>query len=698
MPCRFASRCIPTLALLAVACSPPDAGRPDFTGLGYLRIVAVEDARPTAGPELEMLLRGTSVSSATLRAASVRALGRLENPSLVEHITPLLRDPRTGVRREAANALAQAVHRSSGLPALQPLLHALESEDDPHVLGAMARSLGRLRLDGSARSAAARALVALSRGSGGNAPPWQMEGVALGMASFVRLLGGAEVPAALRERLRQMTRYAVDAPVGDVGASRVRTVLLGTYASLGPDPSEMATFLADREDAVRLSAAMRLSAVPQPARDSLVGAALADPSPRVRLEAVRRGLGVAPLSGRACARLLATAETDPDTPVRLAALDALAPPCPDRAAQAAFLATSARADSTAPSDWHVGAHALASLAAVAPARARALFPRWTTHPNPFARAWLATAAGRAGDPGTLRVLASDPHPNVRTEALKGLSTVLGRPADPELLAALRTADDSQLLLTVAGLLSGTAARATVAEAAWTALARISRPEWETLRDARVALLALLEETGDKTMAARVELFLTDHDPAVARRAADILRAWTGAPWSPAPIPSTRLPLPTLDELHAMERATLVFHMARGGAFEVRLLPWQAATNAARLYRMALAGTLDGLTFHRAAPNFVIQGGSPGANEYAGHGAFTRDEVGLSSNWRGTVGLSTRGRDTGDGQIYVNLVDNVRLDHDFTILGTVTAGMEVVDSVLEGDVIERVEVRPSAPRP
>lgn len=141
----------------------------------------------------------------------------------------------------------------------------------------------------------------------------------------------------------------------------------------------------------------------------------------------------------------------------------------------------------------------------------------------------------------------------------------------------------------------------------------------------------------------------------------------------------------------MATGTLVFHMARGGTFRVRLFPWQAPTNAARLWRMAGDGTLDGRTFHRVVANFVIQGGSPGANEYAGHGAFTRDEVGLLPNWRGTVGVSTRGRDTGDGQVYINLVDNTRLDHDYTILGAVIDGMEVVDAVLEGDVIERVEV-------
>jgi cyclophilin family peptidyl-prolyl cis-trans isomerase len=90
-----------------------------------------------------------------------------------------------------------------------------------------------------------------------------------------------------------------------------------------------------------------------------------------------------------------------------------------------------------------------------------------------------------------------------------------------------------------------------------------------------------------------------------------------------------------------------------------------------------------------APNFVIQGGSPGANEYMGDHFYMRDEPGL--HLRGTVGISTRGRDTGDAQVFVNLIDSPRLDHIYTVFGTVVAGMDVVDGTLEGDVIERVEL-------
>jgi cyclophilin family peptidyl-prolyl cis-trans isomerase len=62
-----------------------------------------------------------------------------------------------------------------------------------------------------------------------------------------------------------------------------------------------------------------------------------------------------------------------------------------------------------------------------------------------------------------------------------------------------------------------------------------------------------------------------------------------------------------------------------------------------------------------------------------------------SHRRGTVGISTRGRHTGDAQIFVNLVDSPRLDHTYTVFAEVVSGMDVVDAVLEGDLIERVEI-------
>jgi len=128
-----------------------------------------------------------------------------------------------------------------------------------------------------------------------------------------------------------------------------------------------------------------------------------------------------------------------------------------------------------------------------------------------------------------------------------------------------------------------------------------------------------------------------------------------------------------------------------GMFELALFTTQAPATVLRFAHLAEAGYYNGLTFHRVVPNFVIQGGSPGANEYVGDAAFMRDELGSWPHVRGAVGVSTRGRDTGDAQIFIDLVDNPRLDHDYTVFAQVLNGIDVVDRILEGDVIERIDI-------
>ncbi len=187
----------------------------------------------------------------------------------------------------------------------------------------------------------------------------------------------------------------------------------------------------------------------------------------------------------------------------------------------------------------------------------------------------------------------------------------------------------------------------------------------------------------------LEPYLRDFDPAVAGRVAEALTSQTGSTHTPQPVLLPGLPVPTRDEISTLDATRAVLHMHGGGIIELHLLGSEAPTNAARFVRLARSGYFDGLTFHRVVPNFVIQGGSPGANEYAGDGPYTRDELTARPHLRGTVGISTRGRDTGDAQIFVNLVDNVRLDHNYTIFAEVSAGMDVVDAVLEGGTIERI---------
>jgi cyclophilin family peptidyl-prolyl cis-trans isomerase len=60
--------------------------------------------------------------------------------------------------------------------------------------------------------------------------------------------------------------------------------------------------------------------------------------------------------------------------------------------------------------------------------------------------------------------------------------------------------------------------------------------------------------------------------------------------------------------------------------------------------------------------------------------------------RCVVGISTRGKDTGDGQFFIDLVDLPLLDRDYTVFAYVTQGMELVDRLLGGAKIVNVSVR------
>ena len=128
----------------------------------------------------------------------------------------------------------------------------------------------------------------------------------------------------------------------------------------------------------------------------------------------------------------------------------------------------------------------------------------------------------------------------------------------------------------------------------------------------------------------------------------------------------------------------------GKSFTLLMDPSAAPVTVGRFLELALVDHYyDGLTIHRVAPNFVIQGGGPGANEYSGHKEYMRDEIG-ARNSRGTVGLSTRGRNTADAQFFINLIDNARLDLDYTVFARVRpADMETVNAIEEGAVMRRI---------
>jgi cyclophilin family peptidyl-prolyl cis-trans isomerase len=258
-----------------------------------------------------------------------------------------------------------------------------------------------------------------------------------------------------------------------------------------------------------------------------------------------------------------------------------------------------------------------------------------------------------------------------------------------------TRPDYQLLITAARALEAETDKGKATTALLAAMARVTREGRDTSRDPRVAIMARLIETGAATDAAAASTYLRDFDPKVAELAAKAISQWTATARAADPVLRPAGP-PDAASLEPLRRQHLRITMARGGVIELRLLVDEASATVLRIAELTRRGHYTGLTFHRVEPTFVLQGGSPGANEFMGDGPYMRDEPGVAHN-RGTVGISTRGRDTGDGQLFINLVDSPRLDHAYTVFAVVERGMDVADSVLEGDVMARVELVAAPPQ-
>ena len=189
------------------------------------------------------------------------------------------------------------------------------------------------------------------------------------------------------------------------------------------------------------------------------------------------------------------------------------------------------------------------------------------------------------------------------------------------------------------------------------------------------------------------------EPAVEpERAAALARELGATPPDPGP---ERVRRPPLDYREAMAPyqpspgvalyTPRAFLHTLKGTIELHLDVVETPLTTASFLALAQAGFYDGLSFHRVEPGFVVQGGDPRGDGNGGPGYTLRCELSGSAYARGSVGMALSGRDTGGSQFFITLQPQPQLDGAYTLFGTVAAGMEVVDRLRPGDVIERVEV-------
>ncbi len=112
-------------------------------------------------------------------------------------------------------------------------------------------------------------------------------------------------------------------------------------------------------------------------------------------------------------------------------------------------------------------------------------------------------------------------------------------------------------------------------------------------------------------------------------------------------------------------------------------------------KLAKEGFYDGLTFHRVIPDFVIQGGDPDGTGAGGPGYSIDCEVDGDKQYheRGVLSMAHAGKNTGGSQFFIchSRTNTQHLDGKHTAFGKVYDGLEVIDAIKQGDVMEKVTV-------
>jgi cyclophilin family peptidyl-prolyl cis-trans isomerase/HEAT repeat protein len=630
---------------------------------------------PSSVPDLSVLVRD---SDPRVRRRAALAIGRVKSKAGVAMLQPVLADSDPDVRAMAAFALG-LIGEASVEHALVPLL----SDPVPVVRGRAAEALGLIGARGAAAAigrmvaeyARNPAVASLSPDDESDAPAGEALAFKLGLFSLVRLKAYDPMASAVLDGGKPVSMwwpvaYALQRVEDPRAAPALMQLLAGqgrytrAFAARGlgtlKDSSAAKPLIALLDPAAKSGLELTVSAIRSLAQLGSVEAVApivrlaSTPTvhPNIRLESVVALGKLGSLDGLPIVQDLWTDEW-PD--MRAAALAAAA--AIDRENFTAVLA-----GLEADRHWQVRAALAETLgdfpAALAAERLRLMLQDEDKRVIPAVLTALA------------RLKVSD----LRTVLLQKLD-------DPDFVVRGTAARELGKLKPEGGADAlRQAYKSASADAAYTA---------------RAAAIEALAEYGAGEARATLEQALEDKDWAVRIRAEELLRkidpqgdatrvAVTPAPGRPiAPYEDPALVGPTT--------SPHVFIETVHGTIEFELAVLDAPQTTRNFMELARKGYFNGLEVHRVVANFVVQDGDPRGDGEGGPGYTIRDELNERPYLRGTVGMALEWRDTGGSQFFITHSPQPHLDARYTAFGHVVNGMDVVDKIKAGDVIQRIRV-------
>ncbi|SEU18309.1 peptidylprolyl isomerase [Stigmatella erecta] len=679
--------CVCVVALLLpVACvravAPPGAG--DREALA--QVEDWEDRRSLGDGQLVAWAGGERGTAVRIRA--LRALARIQDATTLEVILAGLAAAEPSVREEAAFASGELAFSWEPLPEalkarLTEALRAAEAkEQDEGVQRALLEAFSKLGTPGAIQRLIER--LTEERGRAGRAA------LALGVSGR-RGVSLAEVPL---EPVKAL--LGAEQPV----ETRYGAAYLLVYVKRPEALAPLRHCLSDADPDVRALCAKGFGEGGGPEELAALARLLADPTPRVAAEAARTLSRWASACSTECAPLEALGTLRQEAR-RVAsgasasahAILAVAQQGLPRAGRPVLEALRRALAEAGPPVSETAADDVAwldcRLAAAMDRQTGALAQVLSCGGGRISeeRRWalglreLAQAQGPEGAPSAVPGLS---HPDARVR-LAALDAVGARPV-PEAVAPVRAllkGDDA----VVAGMAAATVGKMKVLEALPEVHALAARvPQEPDLAEPVAGALVALEGKAAEPV---LRGWLAHPHANVRRVATEALTGLTGQPVRSARVESprgTRRP-PT-----APAGATLIFR-TRKGDITVALDAAQAPLTSGNLHGLARQGYFRGVTFHRVVPDFVAQGGDPRGDGEGGPGYSIRCEMTRRAYRRGVIGMALAGKDTGGSQFFFTHAPQPHLDGRYTAFGEVTAGMEVVDALLEGDVILEVRTEP-----
>jgi peptidyl-prolyl cis-trans isomerase B (cyclophilin B) len=139
-----------------------------------------------------------------------------------------------------------------------------------------------------------------------------------------------------------------------------------------------------------------------------------------------------------------------------------------------------------------------------------------------------------------------------------------------------------------------------------------------------------------------------------------------------------------------------------GVMKIQFFEEDAPGTVGNFINLSRDGFYDGLAFHRVIPDFVIQGGCPYSKDMSdprvgtgGPGYKINCELEGNNQYhdRGVLSMAHAGRNTGGSQFFIchSRAGTKHLDRQHTCFGKVFEGLEIIDKIRKGDIIEKITI-------